>query len=286
MEGQNESGNIGAEAPVEDSGDFSLDYSGEPEGSQEPQVGENLPQSEPAPTEDVPKTDEVQIPEPIDQVAALQAKVNELTGIINGYQQKELLTQPQAQAQPQPQQQQTQEQAQQAAQTQPGQVSNLDFLQGRDHIEILGDPAQFNNLLNQVCTVAFTAAVNAAQEKVMRQIPQLVQSSAQQQMAIQNITQQFYEQNKDLTNFRQAVSMAAMQLYNENPNLELPQLLQGAAQRTREMLHLAQAGVQNQRQRVPAQPAGGSVRSGGGNRVGGQPEMTDQQKQILDLLTF
>lgn len=280
MEGQNESGNVGMEAPVEDSGDFSLDYTGEPEGSQEPQVGENLPQSEPAQTEEATQTDAVQTPEQVDPLAALQAKVNELTGVINGYQQKELLTQPQAQ------QQQTQEQAQQAAQTQPGQVSNLDFLQGRDHIEILGDPAQFNNLLNQVCTVAFTAAVNAAQEKVMRQIPQLVQSSAQQQMAIQNITQQFYEQNKDLTNFRQAVSMAAMQLYNENPNLELPQLLQGAAQRTREMLHLAQAGVQNQRQRTPAQPAGGSVRSGGGNRVGGQPEMTDQQKQILDLLTF
>lgn len=234
----------------------------------------------------------------VSDVEALQAKVNELMGIISQHEQQKLLNTPPAQAakaqaaqeqgQPSPGSQQAQSVFQPPM---PGQVTNLDFLGGlkdQEYVDFLSDPSKFNEMLNKVATVTYNAAVTSAQEQIMMRIPQLVQSAAQQQMSINNITQQFYEQNADLKNFRQAVSMAAVQLYNENPKLQLPELLAGAAKRTREMLHLTQAQPGGGRKRRPAQPAGGSVRSSvpGRQQVGQEPELTDQQKQIMDLLNF
>lgn len=273
-------------APAENQ-DYDLDFSGtseEPQEteqnlSQQVQETEQVEQS----TEQVNQEQQLQEGQPDGQltdVEALQKQLNDALGIISQYKQSELAQQPTQQ--PQDSQQKPE---QTLKNVEPGQVVQLDFLQGQDHIEILKDPEQFNNLLCQVATVSFNAAVNAAQEQVMRKIPEIVQSAAQQQSSISNITRDFYAKNPDLDKFRPAVSMAAMQLYNENPNLQLPELLQGAAQRTREMLRLNKSAVQRGRQ--PAQPAGGSIRSAGGNR---QPsstsQITDQEQQILDLLNF
>lgn len=190
--------------------------------------------------------------------------------------------QPQPQHQPQPQPQQS------LAMPRPGETTTLDFLQGQDHVDILSDAGKFNSLLNQVATVAFTAAVNAAQERIMTRIPEIVQASAQQQMEIHGMTERFYEANPDLVPYKQAVSMAAMQIHNEKPELALPDLLKGAAERTRNILRLTKtpaAPTSGARQRRPAQPAGGSIRSQGGNRTpSGAPQMTDMERQIADLL--
>lgn len=247
-----------------------------------------------------------QVPQqpPLTDVEALQARVNELMGKIAEYEQQKLFNsspaqvaqaqvekeQAQAQGQPSPMQSAPEQTFQQPM---PGQVSNLDFLGGlkdQDYIDFLGDPSKFNEMLNKVATVTYNAAVTSAQEQIMMRIPQLVQNAAQQQMSINNITQDFYAKNADLKNFRQAVSMAAVQLYNENPKLQLPELLAGAAKRTREILHLAQPKG-GSRKRTPAQPAGGSVRSSSPNRQApnSSPEgegLTDQQRQIMELLNF
>lgn len=210
-----------------------------------------------------------------DPMDALRKQVSDLMGQVAQYKQKELETPSQAAAPgeaPSPLQQ-----------VAPGQVSQLDFFQGEDHVAILEDPAKLNALLNKVATVAFNAAVNASEERVMRRIPSIVSSSAQQQMAIGDVTRDFYAANQDLVNFKQAVSMAAMQIYQENPNLQLPELLSQAAARTREILHLK--GIDPGRKRVPAQPAGNSVR-GGVDRLASDPQLSEQQKQIADLLDF
>lgn len=227
---------------------------------------QNLNDTQPAPQEE---------PDPMDSMRQQLAAV---MGQLSLYKQKELEGAQQA-----PQAPKEDAQAEGLRQVPTGQVSQLDFLQGEDHVAILEDPAKFNNLLNKVATVAFNAAVNAAQEQVMRRIPSIVSSSAQQQMAIGDVTKEFYASNQDLAPFKQAVSMAAMQLYQENPNLALPELLAQAATRTREVLHLK--GQVPGRKRVPAQPAGNSVQ-GGVNRTASDPQLSEQQKQIMDLLDF
>lgn len=164
-----------------------------------------------------------------------------------------------------------------------GAITNVDFLQGLtddSYIAMLESPEQFNKVLNTVATTAYIAATNAAQESLMRRIPEIVSNSVNQQKYIHGTTDKFYEQNPDLTAYKSAVAMAAIQLFNEQPNLSLPDLLQQAGSRTREMLRIK---PNSQRKRMPAQPAGSSV-TGGLDRASSAPALTDQERQILDLL--
>lgn len=290
MDGQVDGGQVDGGQPTVEEGveDFSLDYTGtEGEEFKNEVAPEEAPQDSQTNNLDQNSTQVAEQPQepPLTDVEALQQRVNELMGVISQYEQQKLLTPQPANLQSQQEKSQAQTQPAQPAMPPPGEVSNLDFLgEGVDHLDILGDKAQFNALLNKVATVSFNAAVNAAQEQIMLKIPDLVRSSAQQQMSINNITTEFYAQNQDLANFRPAVSMAAMQLYNENPKLSLPELLKGAAERTREMLRLTRA-PSGGRGRVPAQPAGGSVRSGARPNQGADPELSDQQRQIMELLS-
>lgn len=260
---------------------------GEMGGGQVEESSMDFPEDVTPPTEEQPQVPEVgtgeqnlppsgeQPQEQTDPMEAMRQQLANVMGELQTYKQKELEN---------PSPAATQAAAPSPLQSvAPGQVSQLDFLQGEDHVAILEDPAKFNNLLNKVATVAFNAAVNAAQEQVMRRIPGIVSSSAQQQVAIGDIVREFYTTNQDLAPFKQAVSMAAMQAFNEKPDLQLPELLALAAARTREILQLK--GQVPGRKRVPAQPAGNSVQ-GGVNRTASDPQLSDQQKQIADLLDF
>lgn len=264
--------------------DFSLEYG---EAVEEPENGHNIteerqaePQPEPQEAEQSPVEEPPAEAEPqLTDVETLQKQLNEAMGIISQFEQQRL-------AQPTTQEPAKQVQPEQTMQATPaGQIPKLDFLQGvEDHVEILQDREKLNNVLCQVAVVAYNAAVQSAQEQIMRRIPTIVQSAAQQQSSLAEMTREFYTNNPDLSNFKQAVSMAAMQVYNENPKLTLPEILSGAAQRTREVLRLAKP---QKSVRKPAQPAGGSIRSAGGNRPpSGQPQMSEQERQIAELLTF
>lgn len=204
----------------------------------------------------------------IDDITALQNQVNDLMG--------QLQAQPQQQAQaqevPQPQFQAPQ----------PGEVTTVDFIgEEVNHVDLLEDREKFNGLLNKVATVAFNAALSAAQDRILRQIPQVVQSSARQQIQIEGITKDFYAANQDLAPFRNAVSMAAMQLYNENPNLHLSELLAKAAERTRSALRLRGGNV---RRKVTGSPVVQGAQPRAGQGVGSA--LSDQEQQILELLNF
>ena len=139
----------------------------------------------------------------------------------------------------------------------------------------------FNALLNKVATVAYNAAVMASQERILRQIPKVVETTANQQLQIKDIVGRFYATNKDLEPYKPAVSMAAIKLHNENPNMPLEEMLTKAAEETRRVLRI-RPGVQN-RQRVPAQPVGGG--RVGGDRTQRSQTLSDQEQQILDLLS-
>lgn len=164
-----------------------------------------------------------------------------------------------------------------------GAVTDVDFLQGVSgdaYIDLLEDPAKFNKLLNTVASTAYIAAMNASQESIMRKIPDIVANSTNQQVYVNNATAEFYKNNPDLTMYKPAIAMAAMQIYNEQPNVSLPDLLTEAGKRTRDMLKLRPS---SQRTRMPAQPAGRSI-IGGVDRASNGVALTDQERQILDLL--
>lgn len=187
----------------------------------------------------------------------------------------------QPQAQPQPEPAPTQPQQPSAFPQMPNEVSSLDFIGQEDHIKILESKESFNALLNKVATVAYNAAVMASQERILRQIPHVVETTANQQMQIKDIVGRFYSANKDLEPYKPAVSMAAIKLHNENPNMPLEEMLNKAAEETRKVLRI-RPGTQA-RQRVPAQPVGGG--RVGGDRTTRPANLTEQEQQILDLLS-
>lgn len=163
----------------------------------------------------------------------------------------------------------------------PGSVSSLDFLGGEDHVSLLEDRDKFNALLNKVATVAYNAAVTASQERILRQIPGVVETAANQQFQIKGIVERFYTAHSDLEPYKPAVSMAAMKLHNENPAMPLEEILNKAAEETRRVLRIRPNP--STRPRVPAQPVGsGRV---GGDRTAHPSGLTEQEQQILELLS-
>lgn len=194
-----------------------------------------------------------------------------------------LAKQTQSQPQPEPVHTQPQPQLQQPSvfPQMSNEVSSLDFIGQEDHIKILESRESFNALLNKVATVAYNSAVMASQERILRQIPHVVETTANQQMQIKDIVGRFYSTNKDLEPYKPAVSMAAIKLHNENPNMPLEEMLNKAAEETRKVLRI-RPGTQA-RQRVPAQPVGGG--RVGGDRTSRPANLTEQEQQILDLLS-
>lgn len=216
-----------------------------------------------------------------DELASLRSQLNDAMGRLAMYERAEMAAKATA-----PQQTPTQEAQSQPAPVQPTiqlpksptEVTNVDFLGDADHLQILEDKAKFNGLLNKVITVAMNASTMMAQEQILRQIPDIVQRSAEQQHNIHKLTDDFYTANPDLVPYKQAVSMAAMQVYNEKPSSTLSEILAEAATRTRKTLQLTTT-----RKRVPAQPVG---RGGGVDRTVAAPQLNSTEQQILDLLNI
>lgn len=265
--------------------DFNLDYDGAPASETDVQ---NLNATEPtsevpadqvadpqnlAPTEQ--PTEESDIDSLRRQLAEANARLLQFEGQ-PAAQPKNLAEQPSAGSpSPAPAAPQTVPFPQQA-----NEVSSLDFIGQEDHIHILEDRNSFNALLNKVATTAYNAAVMAAQDRILRQIPGVVETAANQQMQIKDIVGRFYATNKDLEPYKPAVSMAAIKLHNENPGMPLEEMLTKAAEETRKTLRL-RPNTQA-RQRVPAQPVGGGRI--GGDRTAQPSNISDQEQQILDLL--
>lgn len=276
--------------------EFDLDYTGdsgndagvqnlnptEPTPEGQPNEGQSNEGGEPAP---VPQPEDGEPPlteGEEDDAESLRRQLAEANLRLLQYEQGSA-KQPQAQPQPEPAPTQPQPQPQQpsAFPQMPNEVSSLDFIGQEDHIKILESKESFNALLNKVATVAYNAAVMASQERILRQIPHVVETTANQQMQIKDIVGRFYSANKDLEPYKPAVSMAAIKLHNENPNMPLEEMLNKAAEETRKVLRI-RPGTQA-RQRVPAQPVGGG--RVGGDRTSRPANLTEQEQQILDLLS-
>ena len=241
-EGSTQEGAIQETEPTED---FDLDFTGD--GGDETS-GQNLNPTEPSP-EPTPEANPAPTPEPTpgDDIESLRQQLAAANLRLLQYEEGKVQQIP-PQPQPQPANQQAPTPSPSFPQT-ANEVSDLDFIGQTDHLSILENRDSFNALLNKV--------------------------------QIKDIVGRFYATNKDLEPYKPAVSMAAIKLHNENPNMPLEEMLTKAAEETRRVLRI-RPGVQN-RQRVPAQPVGGG--RVGGDRTQRSQTLSDQEQQILDLLS-
>ncbi|MEG0363525.1 MAG: hypothetical protein RR600_06920 [Aurantimicrobium sp.] len=161
----------------------------------------------------------------------------------------------------------------------PTEITSVDFLQGEDPADLLTEPAKLNALLNKVATTAARAAVVSASETTIRRIPEIVQRAASEQVQTQTVVGNFYNQNQDLVPFKSAMVAAANQVYAENSNRSLEDILAESGKRVREMLRIrkTQVGV------TPAQPVG---RGGAGAARPGNTKISDISAEIERMMNL
>lgn len=158
----------------------------------------------------------------------------------------------------------------------PIEVAEHDFLQDEDLDLLLTDKAKVNALLSKVVKFSVEASVNLAHERVLRAVPEVVRSAAQQQLAIDGAVKKFYEDRPHLATFKSAVAAAATGVHSEHPDWPLEKVLEEAAKRTERVLSLRAEG-----NRTPAFP---STPGGSPNRAPKGDKLSAMEKEILELL--
>lgn len=152
--------------------------------------------------------------------------------------------------------------------------------------EIQTDPKKFNQVLAKV----YKAAEANARQKVMQDVPQLVQKTASRQATYQTAVQNFYDDNPDLKPFKKFVSVTMNEVAAENPDMNLEDMLQETAKRARKNLALASSAREQEEERREQEDQGPSDKpafaegSKGGRSNGGGDTRSNQQKQIDDLI--
>lgn len=152
--------------------------------------------------------------------------------------------------------------------------------------EMQTDPKKFNEVLARV----YKAAESNARQKMMQDVPQLVQKTASRQATYQTAVQNFYDENPDLKPFKKFVSVTMNEVAAENPDMNLEEMLQETAKRARKNLALADNARDKEKERREQEDGGPSDKpafaggSKGGRSGGGEDIRSDQQKQIDDLI--
>ena len=205
----------------------------EPPDDGEPAPQEPEPPAEPAePAEPAPaEPAEPPAEQPLTpREKLLLARIEAITGKSIGI--DEAIAEPQVPASPPPAPAQP---AQPAAPAEP-EVPN--FLKDRKLDEILDDPVKFNELLTEVYQMGIDKSRDAAVQKVLTSIPQLVTQYVGRHSAMKGMVDDFYKKNPDLVGVKKTVAAVANEVAAENPGQKVDWVFEETAKKTREVLGL------------------------------------------------
>jgi hypothetical protein len=147
-------------------------------------------------------------------------------------------------------------------------TSQNDFVGEQDIDELVARPELFNQVLNNVVDLAVTK-IEERLGNILPHIPQMVQPAIRQTYAMERAIENFFDEHKILSNFRQVVGTVADQLQAENPEAGLDTLLPMIAKSSYARLQIDPTVVQSVNEQVaapsapqsPALPGGSSSRN-------------------------
>ena len=111
----------------------------------------------------------------------------------------------------------------------------LDFLKDMDLEDVYEDPTKFNQILQQVASYS----LKQAEQKILANIPEIIQSHLQETLSAKELAEKFYAENEDLQNVRNVVRACAEQVAQENQEWSVEKVLNEAAKRTRKTLGIS-----------------------------------------------
>ena len=151
----------------------------------------------------------------------------------------------------------------------------MNFLADLDMEEVQSDPDILNQILHKVASFAY----DQASENLLSTVPGLISSQVSDMLTAQNVSNQFYVDNKDLSNVRNVVKACAEQVSQEHSDWTIEKVLKEAADRTRTSL-----GIKKEDDKISdinQVSFAGSPKSGGSRNK--QPKVSALQQELDEL---
>ena len=122
-----------------------------------------------------------------------------------------------------------------------------DFVKDIDLDEVTREPSAFNKLLNKIYTKAIQTVrgeTKKAKEETLQTIPDIVVNKIELQKSLKEMSDRFYNKNKDLEPFKRVVGVVFEELAAENPKAKYNEVLEKVGVETRKRLGLKEPKVE------------------------------------------
>ncbi len=140
------------------------------------------------------------------------------------------------------------------------------------------DQAQLNALLNKVAAAGAARGAEIGAKQVLVSIPGIVKHNISVETSIQSAVKEFYTDNKDLMEFKGAVSAVTQELASSNPEWELTKLFDEAGKETRKRLGIKKT-ITKSKTKTPS-----SVRPRGQRGRGKGTQLTGLEAEIGEMM--
>jgi hypothetical protein len=120
-------------------------------------------------------------------------------------------------------------------------IEEKDFVGDGDFDELTRDPSTFNKLLNKIYTQAVQSVrgeVKKSKEETIQVLPSIINSNMELQKTLKEMSDNFYEENKDLKPFKKVVGVVFEELANQSPQTPYNEVLRKVGEETRKRLEL------------------------------------------------
>lgn len=120
----------------------------------------------------------------------------------------------------------------------PLEIAEQNFLDGIDFDDVSADPNEFNKLLNKIYKQTVTDTERSVGEKISKSLPSTVRELITVTRNMQEASENFYKENKDLKPFKKVVATVFDDLAAENSDKTYEEVLKEVGPETRRRLEL------------------------------------------------
>ena len=154
----------------------------------------------------------------------------------------------------------------------PLKLEDQDFIGDQDIEDIIHDKDTFNKLLNSVYTKGVNDSKKISTEDILSSIPDIVKHNLNLLTSLKEISDKFYNDNKDLVPFKRVVAAVFEDIVAQNPDKKYTELMNLVAPEARKRLDLHKQVVREEKNEK------GGEKKGGGPRL---PEAKSNLKHSL-----
>lgn len=127
-------------------------------------------------------------------------------------------------------------------------LGDHDFVKDVDLDEVTREPSAFNKLLNSIYKKAVETVrgeVRKSKEETIQVLPSIISSNMELQKTLKDLSDKFYEENKDLKPFRKVVGVVFDEISGQDPKAPFTEVLRKVGDETRKRLELKKPDVKS-----------------------------------------